>query len=295
MKNKPLVSVLIPTYNRPKYLSRAIDSCLNQTYDNIEIIVIDDNNPETEGRIETEKLMKDLYGKNDKVKYIQLEKNSGACIARNYGIEKSLGEYITFLDDDDEYYPNNIEEELKFITKHNYDMIFCNIEYINDITKEKSKNVYVIDFEPTTANFLRRQLLNGISGAIGYMYKASVLKAIEGFTNIKSSQEYILLLKTIGAGYNVGHFDFIGSIGHFVDSPNKITGSKKAIEGKKQARKIARKYYYILTLKEKRLVEYQFNTFIFRQYFKHKDIRALYYGLKQLFYLDFVIKNKKRK
>ena len=53
----PLVSVIIPTYNRPKYLKRCIDSVLNQTYKNIEIFVVDDNNPNTDARIETEKLM----------------------------------------------------------------------------------------------------------------------------------------------------------------------------------------------------------------------------------------------
>lgn len=58
--NTPLVSVIIPTYKRPDYLDRAIDSVLNQTYNNIEIIVVDDNNPNTEGRERTEKIMRRL-------------------------------------------------------------------------------------------------------------------------------------------------------------------------------------------------------------------------------------------
>ena len=62
----PLVSVIIPTYSRPKYLKRCLESVLNQTYKNIEIFVVDDNNPETEARIETEKIMDEYVGKKNK-------------------------------------------------------------------------------------------------------------------------------------------------------------------------------------------------------------------------------------
>ena len=64
----PLVSVIIPTYNRPTYLRRCLESVLNQTYKNIEIFVVDDNNPETEARIETEKIMNEyVNGKNGEI------------------------------------------------------------------------------------------------------------------------------------------------------------------------------------------------------------------------------------
>ena len=67
---KPLVSVVIPTYNRPKYLQRCIDSVLDQSYPHIEIIVVDDNNPGTDARAETEKLMAS-YSQNEMITYLK--------------------------------------------------------------------------------------------------------------------------------------------------------------------------------------------------------------------------------
>ena len=100
------VSVIIPTYNRAESLKRAIDSVLNQTYKNVEIIVVDDNNPNTTYREENEKSIKKYYGENEKVKYIKHPENKNGAAARNTGIRNATGKYITFLDDDD-YFMNN--------------------------------------------------------------------------------------------------------------------------------------------------------------------------------------------
>lgn len=293
MNNQPLVSIIIPTYSRSKYLKRAIDSCLKQTYQKIEILVIDDNGLDSFNQKETEKLIKTSYEHELKVKYIAMEKNSGACLARNRGIEISKGEYITFLDDDDEYYNNNIEEEIDFITKYNYEMIFCDIEFYNDITNERIKRKYVVDFPMTYNNLLKRQLLSGFSGGITYMYKSSVLQKLGGWENLYSSQDYVMLLKTIGEKYKVGYFPFIGSIAHIVESENKITGSLKAIQGKKQSRKYKKKYMYILSKSEKRRMNYNYYTFLYRQYHKFKDLRFIFWGAVKLFYLDMILEDKR--
>ena len=111
MSNK-LISVIIPTYGRPQFLSRAIHSVLNQTYQNIEVIVVDDNNPGTDARNETEKAMQE-FAANDKVKYLQHECNKNGSAARNTGWRASKGEYIAFLDDDDEFLPGKAEAQLR--------------------------------------------------------------------------------------------------------------------------------------------------------------------------------------
>ena len=108
MKSK-LVSVVIPTYSRPTMLEKAIDSVLNQSYKNIEIIVVDDNNPDTKERIETEKLIS-KYKDNKRIKYIKHKENKNGSAARNTGWKESKGYYITFLDDDDLIKKNKIEK-----------------------------------------------------------------------------------------------------------------------------------------------------------------------------------------
>lgn len=109
--NDSLVTVVIPTYNRPIYLKRCIDSVLNQTYSNIEIIVVDDNDPETEARKETESVINDFTGINN-IKYLKHEKNRNGSAARNTGWKASHGQYITFLDDDDEIDITKIEKQV---------------------------------------------------------------------------------------------------------------------------------------------------------------------------------------
>lgn len=115
---KSLVSVVVPTYGRSQSLSRAITSVLNQTYSPIEIIVIDDNGKGTFHQKETEKVLLPFIKKNQ-ISYIVHENNSNGAVARNTGIKKCHGDYITFFDDDDEMLPHKIEEQVKALQSAN--------------------------------------------------------------------------------------------------------------------------------------------------------------------------------
>ena len=96
MNDKPKVSVIIPTYNREKLLKCTIDSILSQTYDNYELIVVDDGSPDN-----TKSLVKGLSGLNpNKIRYLY-QKNGGCYSARNKGLMEARGEFISILDSDD--------------------------------------------------------------------------------------------------------------------------------------------------------------------------------------------------
>ena len=101
MQSEPLVSIIIPTFNRRQYVSQAIDSCLAQTHANCEIIVVDDGGADGTGH-----LVADRYG--DRVRYIYQD-NQGPGIARNRGIDAAQGDYIQFLDADDQLREKKIE------------------------------------------------------------------------------------------------------------------------------------------------------------------------------------------
>lgn len=107
--NNLKVTILIPIYNGDKYLREAIDSALNQTYKNIEVIVINDGSTDN-----TDKLVK-RYGK--KVKYYK-KKNGGVSTALNLGLSKSTGDYIAWLPHDDIYTPNKIEVQMNYLTEN---------------------------------------------------------------------------------------------------------------------------------------------------------------------------------
>lgn len=115
-EDRPLVSVVIPTYNRPHLLKRALDSVCRQSYNNIEVIVVDDASKE------------DIYSvisDYNTVKMIKHEKNQGASAARNTGIDAARGKYIAFLDSDDEWLSGKLEYQIDYMEKHDIGANFC--------------------------------------------------------------------------------------------------------------------------------------------------------------------------
>ena len=118
-KNKPLVSVIIATYNRAEYIEKAIASVLSQTYEEIEIIIVDDGSTDN-----TKELLKEYTETTNKVRYIYQE-NAGCWKARDKGIENANGKYIAILDSDDYwFYPNKLRDQVEFLeTNSDYSLI----------------------------------------------------------------------------------------------------------------------------------------------------------------------------
>ena len=108
-EKNPTVSVIIPTYNRAHLVGRAIQSVLNQTYQDFEVIVVDDGSTDN-----TEEIIKEFQKKDERIKYIKHEKNKGGSAARNTGIKAARGAYIAFLDSDDEWLPEKLKKQMKF-------------------------------------------------------------------------------------------------------------------------------------------------------------------------------------
>ena len=116
-RKEPLISVIIPTYNRSQYICEAIDGALEQTYKNIEIIVVDDGSTDSTKDVLTK------YGSN--VKYIY-QNNAGPSVARNSGIKQSKGELLAFLDSDDIWLPQKLEKQLELIQQSpNIGLVSC--------------------------------------------------------------------------------------------------------------------------------------------------------------------------
>lgn len=121
-----LVSVIIPTYKGTEKILRAIESVLNQTYSNIEIIVVDDNGIGTKEQKKTQKLLNKLI-RNKLIKYEVHQVNKNGAVARNTGFSVSHGDYIALLDDDDYYRPQKIEKLVKALEEKDssWGMAYC--------------------------------------------------------------------------------------------------------------------------------------------------------------------------
>ncbi|MCM1987213.1 glycosyltransferase family 2 protein [Methanococcoides seepicolus] len=135
--------MIIPTYNRADIIERTINSVLNQTYINWELIIIDD------GSTDNTKQVVRRFINNKKIKYYKIN-NSGVCYARNFGLDKAKGEYISLLDSDDEYTPDRIGKQLEymmndnvFFSLSNKHVVFEEDEFKN--LKVECTNNYIVD------------------------------------------------------------------------------------------------------------------------------------------------------
>ena len=131
MNESPLISVIVPVYNVEEYLTQCIESIINQTYTNLEIILVDDGSTDQSGKICDEYAIKD-----DRIQVIHKE-NRGVGSARNVGLDTSKGEYVSFVDSDDYVDKNYIKILLKQMLEHNVQVSICNLA----ITDKKNTTI----------------------------------------------------------------------------------------------------------------------------------------------------------
>ena len=129
------VSVIIPIYNREKYLNRCLDSVLNQTYSNIEVICVDDKSTDDSLRV-----CRDYQRKDNRVKVVALEKNGGVSNARNTGIKNASGEWIAFVDSDDTIEREMLSEMIKAAVKTGVDVVLSDLDMFSG---GKSQNMKI--------------------------------------------------------------------------------------------------------------------------------------------------------
>ncbi len=129
MNDKPLVSIVLTSYNQKPKLDRALTSLLDQTYQNIEIIIVDDCS--TDG--ESIPFIKEAEAKHERVRSFIQPANVGIPKNKNTGFKMATGEYITYLDGDDYYYRHKLEQELQLILDNpSFDVVYSNFEYRTD-------------------------------------------------------------------------------------------------------------------------------------------------------------------
>lgn len=134
----PLISIVTPMYNCEKYLNDSISSVINQTYQNWELLLIDDCSDDNSAEI-----AKRFVEKDTRIYYEKLALNSGAAIARNAGIRKAKGRFLCFLDADDLWQEEKLEKEIRFITKTKGKIVFCAYDIIDSLGKSLHKVVHV--------------------------------------------------------------------------------------------------------------------------------------------------------
>lgn len=194
-------SIIITTYKRgDSFLLKAVNSVLNQkTIYSFEVIVIDDNGLHTDLQKQTLRSLHE-YLLDNKIVYIPLEHNSGACCARNVGIRKAGGEFIFFLDDDDTFLPNKIQMQIDYL-KENYGMDGCLSAF--ERIGYKGESIDSLSNYPVVGDFVNFAIRGNFFTPMLCIKKDSIMK-IGGFQNIPRFQDRFFMFHCLQANLQFG-------------------------------------------------------------------------------------------
>ena len=229
---EPLVSVIIPAYNRAHMLPRALESLLQQTHQNWEALIVDDASSDN-----TAEVMAQFVKKDARIHFFQQTKNGGACVARNVGIDHAKGTFVTFLDSDDEYYPRKIELQVQLLQQSsvpNVGVVSCGRHDARDgkvyFKWIPSKKGNIVN------NLLRKERVGGNTSFL--MVKKSVLDAHKLYFDpeMPAGQDWDFLLRVC----QHANFDFVPEplvIIHHHSGERVYTGERALIAIEKQYNK----------------------------------------------------------
>ena len=257
----PLVSVVLVSYRRETELKKALLSLSEQSYPNLEIILVDDNaDREWNKKLEH---MVEIWNKKNKIPltYIQNSKNLGSAESRNKGIRASSGEYITFLDDDDRYMPQKVEHQLHHMLRTESDFSITDLalydeqgrlaekrtryylkhrKNLSDREKLQGQEEYVFEKEEAKDLFAQH-LMYHLTGTDTLMFRREYLEKIGGFPPINVGDEFYLMNQAFVGG---GRFSYlpvceVKAMVHthttgLSSSKSKIDGENALYEYKKQ-------------------------------------------------------------
>ena len=296
---QPLISVIVATYKHDDMLLRALNSLASQTYRNFEIIVVDDNaNEEFNSRVNDVITKFRQENENIKLNYIVNKTNLGSAKTRNVGIDASNGEYITFLDDDDLYLPENLEKQVENMIKTGADYGLTDIIlYYDDesLCEQRIRN-YIKSYKKE--DLIRYHLRYHLSGTDTLIFKKEYLEKIGKFGNIDFGDEFLLMLKAIE---NEGKFTYLpgcyirayihrGEVG-LSNGESKINGENTVFE-------IRKKYFgYLSKDDQKFVITRHFLVLAFAEFRRKKYFKAAYNGVRAFFVspVNFLRHIKERK
>ncbi|MEY8412514.1 glycosyltransferase family 2 protein [Lachnospiraceae bacterium 62-26] len=191
-----MISVVIPTYNREKTIKMAVDSVLDQTYRDIELIIVDDAS--TDNTKEVISKMTD-----ERIHYVQVKENAGACNARNIGAKLAKGEYIAFQDSDDWWHSDKLEKQYRFMEEKGLDFSFCGMTRI--MLENPNRKYYYpnINMDDSKEYFEQLLYLNRV-GTQTIMCKSICFEKIEFDVALKRFQDWDFALQA-SRNYSIGY------------------------------------------------------------------------------------------
>lgn len=272
-----LVSIVITTYKRKDELKKAICSVLAQTYNNIEVIVIDDN-ADTSISHAVQEIVQD-FG-DSRVSYWKNEHNLGGALSRNVGLKFSKGKYIAFLDDDDEYMPDKIELQVDKFKTSKYKNLGLVYGYTEAV--DADGNVLTVYRNKVEGNFVYEAMENTIAATSQWLCLKEAVDAIGGFRDVPCKQDTTFLIDVALAGYQIDYVPKILSK-YYELNIERISGfGPKRIKGEEILRNTIRENYSNLTSNEKKKIEWNIGFRIYDLYLNNFMLKKAIHEQKQL-------------
>ena len=185
-----LVSIITPTYNSASFIKECINSVFNQTYPNWEMIIVDDCSVDN-----TKILLEEFKNKDQRIKTIYLDTNSGPAEARNMAISIARGRYIAFLDSDDYWHPDKLKLQISFMQEQNIAFSFTSYQHISHDGKQEYRVIEV----PKKISY-HKYLKNTIIGCLTVVIDVKKTGSFK-MPNIRSSQDMALWLLIMKRGF----------------------------------------------------------------------------------------------
>jgi teichuronic acid biosynthesis glycosyltransferase TuaG len=178
----PLISVIIPCYNSSRFIVKAILSVLNQTYKNLELIIVDDCSTDT-----TVKIIKKFIKKDRRIKFYSTKKNSKTVAKpRNLGVSKAVGEYVAFLDADDYWYEEKLAYQMKYIS--NFFVSFTSANYVSENPLRKSN--FIVTYFRIFLQLFFIYLIKNKGGYWLYVYNPFLISSVILKTNLIKNSKF---------------------------------------------------------------------------------------------------------
>ena len=241
---KPLVSIIVATYRRDTVLWSALCSLSNQSYSDIEVILVDDNDaPEWNEKIENiaEKFRTEYP--YIMFQYIINHPNQGSAKTRNIGIMAAKGEYITFLDDDDVYLPEKVEKQVSFMEEKKLDYSITNLYLYNENEKLIDKRIRNYINETSEQKLFEYHMKYHITGTDTMMFRKEYIVKIGGFPPINVGDEFYLMQRSIENGGKFGYLPRCDVKAYVHTGEGGLSSGKGKIDGENLLYEHKKKYF----------------------------------------------------
>jgi teichuronic acid biosynthesis glycosyltransferase TuaG len=186
-----LVSIITPSYCSARFIAKTIESVLSQTYQNWEMIIVDDNSLD-----DSPEFIKKLIKGKSRMKLIELVENVGSAMSRNVALEASNGRFIAFLDSDDIWHPDKLEKQVEFMLKRKIPISFTSYELIDENGASKNHAIYSVK-KLNQLDYLKNTIIGFSTSMIDTEYTGRKFR----FMDIRTRQDTSLWITLLGGGH----------------------------------------------------------------------------------------------